>query len=369
MIIRRYIASQILVATAAVAAVLTVILMSGRVIRYFGMAAAGRMDVSLLMAVLVYRLPQFLELIVPLGMFIGILLVFGRLYIDNEMAVLSASGVSRRQTVGFLALPAMVVMLVVGATSLYITPAGNAASEKLFAEQANRNTFDLVKPGRFQRAGERMLYAEALSPDKTELLGVYLYEQKTVADSKMPRQVVVYAQSGRRYADPKTGLQYLELTKGKRYEIAAGERAYNEISFDSYRARLPEPELAQEVTQSKPYTTTQVFARMGHDAPARAEFLWRISMPLLVPIVALLAFSLSKVNPRQGRYLKLLPAILLYLSYVVMIVAARNGIEKGRLAAGMLWAAHAGYLILALVLVSWDEIVLRWRQYRQETAV
>ena len=97
MIIRRYLSLQVLGSTASVALVLTVILMSGRVIKYFGMAADGRMDVKLLTAVLLYRLPGFLELIVPLGMFIAILLVFGRLYLDNEMTVMSASGISRGQ--------------------------------------------------------------------------------------------------------------------------------------------------------------------------------------------------------------------------------------------------------------------------------
>jgi len=100
-IIRRYISLQVLGSTAAVALVLTVILMSGRVIKYFGMAADGRLDVKLLTAVLVYRLPSFLDLIVPLGLFIAVLLTFGRLYLDNEMSVLHASGVSRGQVVGF----------------------------------------------------------------------------------------------------------------------------------------------------------------------------------------------------------------------------------------------------------------------------
>ena len=92
MIIRRYISTQVLATAAAVVLVLTVILMSGRVIKYFGMAADGRLDVHLLTAVLVYRLPGFLDLLVPLGLFIGILLTFGRLYLDNEMSVMSASG-------------------------------------------------------------------------------------------------------------------------------------------------------------------------------------------------------------------------------------------------------------------------------------
>jgi len=364
LIIRRYIASQLLVSTISVAAILTVILMSGRVIRYFGMAAAGKMDVSLLTAVLLYRMPQFLELIVPLGMFIAVLLVFGRLYLDHEMAVLAASGVSRSQIIAHLALPVAFIMALVGFTSLYLTPAGNAASDRIFAAQAKRNTFDLIKPGRFQRAGDRMLYASALSPDKTQLLGVYLFEQRPPAEGEQPRQVVIYAERGKRFVDPQTHLQYLELSNGLRYEVQAGHGAYNEIRFVTFKARLPAD--ASAAGTANPNSTTDILRQIHSDPKAMGEWLWRLSMPALVPVVALLAFSLAKVNPRQGRYLKLLPAILFYLSYIVMIVAAKNGIEKGHLHQSALWGAHIFYLSLALIILGWEPFLRQWRWRRQE---
>ena len=89
-------------------------------------------------------------------------------------------------------------------------------------------------------------------------------------------------------------------------------------------------------------------------------------MPLIAPIAALLALPLAKVNPRQGRYLKLLPAILLYISFVVFIGATRNSIEKGKLAAIALWAVHISYFGLAFLLLSWDSLVLRYQAWQQQ---
>lgn len=365
MIIRRYIALQVLGSAAAVALVLTVILMSGRVIKYFGMAADGRMDVKLLTAVLLYRLPGFLDLIVPLGFFIAILLTFGRLYLDNEMSVLHASGVSRSQIIGHLLLPTVVIMAATAATSLYITPAGNAASERLFAQQAERNTFDLVRPGRFQAVGKRMLYAAALSPDRRRLLDVRLFEQKAVA-GKETRQLLVQAESGRSERDPVTGERFLVLENGVRYEVAAGEAAYSELRFASYRIRLPEPGAAEGLGRLSSYSTPKLWEESHNTALAKAEWLWRVSLPLFVPVAALLAFSLSRVNPRQGRYLKLLPAILLYMSYVVAVGAARNAVEKGRLTETGLWSVHIAYLLLALGLLGMEQLRLWWQRWQRE---
>lgn len=354
---------QVLGSTAAVALVLTVILMSGRVIKYFGMAADGRMDVRLLTAVLVYRLPGFLELIVPLGMFIAILLVFGRLYLDNEMTVMSASGISRGQIVGHMVLPVLFVTGLVAATSLYITPTGNAASEKLFAEQAEQNTFDLVKPGRFQRIGDRMLYAADLSPDRRRLLDVRLFEEKPVANAPA-RQILLQAESARRVVDPATGEAWLELENGVRHDLTAGDPVRREVRFDRYRARLPQPDTVETLTKTRSFSTPVIRAQRAENPQARGEWIWRLSMPALVPVVALLALALSRVNPRQGRYLKLLPAILLYLSYVVGIAAVRNSLEKGKADESLVWGVHAVYLLLALGLLYAERLRLLWQRWR-----
>ncbi|MBH1970438.1 MAG: LPS export ABC transporter permease LptF [Moraxellaceae bacterium] len=364
-IIRRYLTRQLLTTTFAVTALLTLILMGGRVIKYFGMAAEGRLDVELLSAVLLYRLPGFLELIIPLGLFIAVLLVFGRLYIDNEISVMASSGMSRWQLVAFSLPSILLVTLCVAGFSFYLTPHGNLASEKLFNQQANRNTFDMVRAGQFQHVDNNMLYARALSADKTQLLDVTLYNEKARPDGTV-QHTLLYAKTARRFFDEKTALTYIELAEGYRYELTAGQLSYNQLRFQSYRMRLTLNVDEKEISRTRTMTTATIYQRLKEgDLLALGEWLWRCSMPLIAPIAALLALPLAKVNPRQGRYLKLLPAILLYISFVVFIGATRNSIEKGKLIPIALWAVHLSYLVLALLLLSWDGLMLRYRAWRQ----
>lgn len=368
MIIRRYLASQLLVSALAVTALLTFILMGGRVIKYFGMAAQGKLDVELLSAVLLYRLPGFLELIIPLGLFISVLLVFGRLYVDNEMAILAASGVSRWQLAGQLLPSVLGVTVLVGLFSLWITPFGNHASESLFAAQARRNTFDMIRPGQFQQVNDRMLYARALTPDHTRLLDVMMYEERAQRDGKVQRALLM-AESARRYHDPTTGIAYIELLRGERYEIEPGSPAYSRLHFDAYRMQVRDPESVGEITRARTLSTPVILSQLqSGNKLAQGEWLWRLSMPLLAPIAALLALPLARVNPRQGRFLKLFPAILLYISYVVLIAAARNAIEKGKAGPAVLWSVHSAYLVLGLVLLGWEDIQLRLRRRRHGEA-
>ena len=80
----------------------------------------------------------------------------------------------------------------------------------------------------------------------------------------------------------------------------------------------------------------------------QAQLHWRFSLPILALVVTLLAVPLSKVNPRQGRYARMLPSIILYLFYLTLLSTARSQIEDGKLDVYVLYAVHLAFLILAL---------------------
>jgi lipopolysaccharide export system permease protein len=69
----------------------------------------------------------------------------------------------------------------------------------------------------------------------------------------------------------------------------------------------------------------------------------------MVFILTLLAMPLSRVNPRQGRFAKLLPAIFLHVAYLSLLLAALDAIGRGSLPAAIgMWPIHAGFLALGL---------------------
>lgn len=349
MIIQRYINKQVLGTTMAVAGLLTVILMSGRIIQFFERAASGKLSVNLLAAVVWYRLPSFLELILPLGLFMGLLLALGRMYLDNEMSVLSASGIGQRHLIRWLSPVVMLIIIATAVMSLWLTSLGYAASAKLYAEQAERSTFDLIQPGRFQQLGDRMLYAD-LSADRSRLQDVIMLEAKKDANG-VERQVIIQAKSGQRVYDEDLKGQAIELSEGSRWDVRPGDGAYQRMQFDSYRLRYKQADAPLEKADSpRAISTAELWQQRFDDPKAAAEIGWRWSLVVLVPIISLLALPLAKVNPRQGRYLKLLPAVVLYLSYVVLLVATRNAIEKSELGEAVYLVVHGVYLILALVL-------------------
>lgn len=370
MIVFRYLSREVLVTLSAVSAVLLVIIMSGRFIKYLAQAASGALDPGVLFQIMGYRLPGFLQLILPLGLFLGILLAYGRLYLESEMTVLSATGMSPGRLLGITMIPATVVALLVAWLSFSLAPLGATRFAQLINQQDALTEFDTLVPGRFQmlRDGTRVTYTEALSEDRVNLGGVFISEKRASTDGKKDRGIsVLVADKGRQEVDT-NGNRYLILENGYRYDGNPGQPDYRAIKYETYGVMLPKPEVSEDISEREAIPTSTLFgSTVLRD---RAELQWRLSLPLLVFIVTLMAVPLSRVNPRQGRFLKLLPAILLYMAYLTILISVRSAVEKGRLPIGLgLWWVHGLFLAIGIGLMGWQPLRLSQAQRRSRAGV
>ena len=86
----------------------------------------------------------------------------------------------------------------------------------------------------------------------------------------------------------------------------------------------------------------------------------------MIPNVALLALALCKVNPRQGRFLRLFPAIMIYLVYLGLAMVLKSQIEKkGVHLVGALWGLHATVAAIGFFAVLRSDGRLRFKQKKQ----
>lgn len=343
-IIFRYLIRQIMVSMLAVSGILLLVFMSGRFIKYLAEAAQGELAAGVLFSIMGYRFPGFLELILPLGLFIGILLAYGRMYLESEMTILFACGVSDRQLLAKTLLGALPVMLVVAAMSLFISPWGMKQVEHIFNEQSKATEFEMLAPGRFQdlSSGSRVTYTEALSDDKRVLEGVFIAEYGRNGEGV----TLITAESGSQLIDEETGSRFLILEDGGRFQGTPGRLDYNVTGFEAYGLKIQSGEAGDKELEEG-ISTLDLWR--SDNLEDRALLHWRFSLPLIVPIVTLLAVRLSRVNPRQGRFFHLLPAMLVYITYLGLLIVARDALADGKVPEwiGMLWV-HALFLAFGL---------------------
>ncbi len=333
----------------AVSSALLLIFMSGRFVKYLAQAASGEIDGSILFSIMFFRLPAFLELILPLGLFLGILLTYGRLYVESEMIVLEACGTGKNRLLLYTMGPAFVVMLMVASLSLYLTPLGWEKFHEAWDDPNNFSGLGTIVEGRFQRraSNNTVTYTEKLNDERTVMHGVFVASHP---DEKGEEMVVIMSDSGTIYTEPHSQLRYIELEDGYRFQGNPGQLSFTATRFERFGQLIQAQKEKVRIIKSDAKPTRVLF-----DANNRwdlAALQWRFSIPLTVPIIALIALSLSETNHRRGRYIKLLPAILLYIVYLVMLSGARNAIEEGKLAPEIgFWWIHALFLSIGLLLL------------------
>lgn len=367
MIIFRYLCRELLVTLAAVSAVLLLIIMSGRFIFYLALAAKGQLDPAMLFTIMGLRLPGFLQMILPLGLFLAILLAYGRMYLDSEMSVLAATGMSRNRLLAYTLAPAALVAVLVAVLCMLISPLGVNRVEQIINQQNAMSEFDTLVPGRFQgmKNSTRVTYTESLSEQTRELGGVFISEVLTSTSGKKERGIsVLVADKGHQESHP-DGSRYLILENGYRYDGKPGQADYREIQYDRYGVLLPSPEVISELTERDGQPTLEL---VGSKNPRQiAELQWRLSLPLAVLVVTVLAVPLARVNPRQGRFLKLLPAIMLYMVYLGLLIAMRGQIDKARISPALgMWWVHGLFLALGVLLMYWRNLRLKWAALRSD---
>lgn len=342
----------------AVTLVLLLIFMSGRFIKYLAKAASGGISPEILLAIMAYRLPGFLELILPLGFFIGILMAYGRMYLESEMTVLHACGYSQRRLVVTSLLFSLCVAFVVGAMSLFISPWGMQNVDRLLMEQSKKTEFEMLLPGRFQPFDSinSVVYTESISDDKKTMNNVFIAAR--TGDEDLTN--LIYAESGIQRIES-DGQRYLLLQNGTRYLGRPGELKYQNISFSQYGMKIEEADVEASSADRESMSTRDLWSEQDLESVSLLH--WRISLPLLLPVITLLAVSISKVNPRQGRFAHLFPAMLMYVAYLGLLIVARKNLAKGVLPEWIgLWGVHLLFLIISVLLLQKEKLINSLKQ-------
>ena len=218
----------------SVAGVVLAVATAWRFSGYLDEAAQGLLTQDILFLIIAYRLPGFLEVVIPISFFLSIMLVYGRLWADSEMVVLQACGFSDRRLLVMTLVMASLVMLLTAFVTLYLKPLGEAEVEDLFNEQRSMTELDTLVPGRFQtlRTGKRVTYAEELTSDG-ELDTVFISEFRSTGFQKAKDVVTVVAESGHSVSD-ENGDRFLVLRNGKRFSGTPGRNDYQVVEYEEY---------------------------------------------------------------------------------------------------------------------------------------
>jgi lipopolysaccharide export system permease protein len=321
---------------------LFLIALTTRLIRLLGQAAGGKIPSDAVVAFLGFFALHVLPVLLSLTLFVTVLLVITRSYRDSEMVIWLASGVSLAAWCRPVLLFAAPLVLVIALLSFFISPWAAQMSEHYRSRIDARDDVSRVEPGAFgeSRSRDRVFFVESIAGDQTEVRNVF------VNSVQHRRTGVMMSERGRAETAP-NGDRFLVLLAGRRYEGTPGEAEFSLMEFDRYATRIQTKEGDEPLATHKSLSTLALLE--SPTRPNLGELLWRIGVPVSALILALLAIPMSFVNPRAGRSVNLLFALLTYMVYSNLLSISQARVAQGRLAFELgWWLVHAVMLLLLL---------------------
>ncbi|HEX7156797.1 MAG TPA: LPS export ABC transporter permease LptF [Burkholderiaceae bacterium] len=336
MIFRRAMIAELSGTAGAVFTVLFCIVFTQGLVRILGDAASGDVDSKAVFSIVALTALTSLPLVLALTVFIAVLMALSRAFRDSEMVVWFASGQSLFAWVRPVLRFAAPLAVVVAMLSLAVAP----WAERMIAEGRQRfeqrDDVSKVTPGRFveSSASERVFFVENLDLDGARVKNVFVSHRNGDRDN-----LIVAAQGViETHAD---GSRFLVLENGRRYEGTPGVAEYRVLEFDRYAIRLePQTETPVAPSLARALPTAQLVAEPS--ARNLGELLWRIGLPALTLVLALLAIPLAYTNPRIGRSANLIAAVLVFLLYVNGVQIMMAWVQRERVGfATAVWLTHA----------------------------
>lgn len=354
MIIIRYLVRETLKSQLAILFILLLIFFCQKLVRILGAAVDGDIPANLVLSLLGLGVPEMAQLILPLSLFLGLLMTLGKLYTESEITVMHACGLSKAVLVKAAMILAVFTAIVAAVNVMWAGPWSSRHQDEVLAEAKANPGMAALAQGQFQQAtnGSSVLFIESV--DGSDFKDVFLAQIRPKGNA---RPSVVVADSGH-LTQLRDGSQVVTLNQGTRFEGTALLRDFRITDFQNYKAIIGHQAVALD-----PNDTDQMDMRTLWNTDtdrARAELNWRITLVFTVFMMALMVVPLSVVNPRQGRVLSMLPAMLLYLLFFLIQTSLKSNGGKGKLDPTLwMWTVNLIYLALAIVLNLWDTVPVR----------
>jgi lipopolysaccharide export system permease protein len=245
----------------------------------------------------------------PLSLFLAVMTGLGRLYTDSEIYAMRAGGISEARLLRPLMRMAFVLAVVVTLLSTWTRPWAYSQIYLIQATAEASAETRQIRESRFYTFGEneRTVFIEKIAENGSDLQ-------------------VITASNGIFEYFAKPMFHRLQLIDARVYKKVQDGTDYA-AQFGKFTIWLP-------VKNPKPpgykvKTASTIGLGTSSDPVDQAEFQWRLSTPVSALLLTLAAIPLSRSRPRQGRYAKILLALVIYAVYFNLLDVSRSWVEQG----------------------------------------
>jgi lipopolysaccharide export system permease protein len=322
----RYILQQCLGTTIFVTAALTAAIWLTQSLKLVDLIVNRGLSPGLFLYLGILTLPRFVDIVLPIGIFISVLFTYYRMISESEIVVMRAAGLSQFG----LAKPAL-LLSALGAAALltlsaYFLPAATRAFKDLQFEIRNKFVSSVIQEGTFTTISENLTVFVRARDANGELTGFVVQDER---DHTKP--VTIVAERGAFVASDNGSRVF--LVNGNRQQLDETTGKLSVLTFDKYTLDLDDLHDAPGARVREPqeqFFGELLFPSGNIEDSYRNSLLVEAHQRLITPLsalsfvsIALAAMLYGEFN-RRGQLRRILVAVLLAVAFEIADLGLRN---------------------------------------------
>jgi lipopolysaccharide export system permease protein len=341
----RYVLFQLLGSMVFIATVLTAAIWLAQSLRLIDLIVNKGLSVTLFLYLALLVLPRFLDVVLPIALFIAVLFTYAKLTAESELVVMRAVGLGPAG----LARPAL--MLAGGLVALlfvlsgWLLPAATRAFKDLQFEIRHQFVSAVVQEGTFTTLSDRLTVYVRERSQSGELTGILVQDERDpekaitiIAD----RGVIVETPSGPRVVMEFGTRQQLDETSGR----------LSMLSFERYTLDLGDMRDAPvgREREARERDLHELWLQPADKPELRAERHLRLASPFaalsfaLIPLACLLTGEFN----RRGQARRILVAVALAFVFEAIDLGIRNTAARTPVLVPLMYISSIAPALIAL---------------------
>jgi lipopolysaccharide export system permease protein len=321
-------------------------------------------EVFLYLALLI--LPRFLDIVLPIGVFIAVLFTFNRLTAESELVVMRSAGLSHLALAKPVLILAGIAFLILMSLSAYFLPASNRAFKDMQFEIRNRFVSSLIQEGTFTTISDKLTIYIRSRDERGEVVGLL------INDNREPhRPVTILAERGL-FADTPAGSRIV-MVNGNRQQFDPETGKLSLLTFDRYTLDLDSlhdaPIVRFREAQER-FLDELFFPAADIDPALRLGFVIEAHQRILIPLSALsfsvipLACLLPGEFNRRGQLKRALLAIVLAFLFELLGIGVNDLASRAAAAIPLMYTTGLLPFVLGLGILIRGNVRLGFRRPR-----
>ncbi len=332
MILTKYIFKDILRVQLVTFMVLLSVFLCQTVIKLLGKASSGSVPVDIVSELVLYSMPSVGFILIPMTLYVGIIVSLSRMSSDSEMVVMRSTGFSAVTFMKIALVLAFFSAIVSGINSLYFMPKANYEQKVLTKSTQNNPKYLPIESGKFTDFGDYTLYIQEVAGngnDSKKLGQIFVIKNINNVLIAARETIFLSANSGHMHRDD-NGINWLTLDNGTMAKSYGSDGAAQKTTFSSLSIPIPFDK-DEKVEDNSLQSVSSLDLLKSDNHSAKVELQWRIAPIFACFILAIIAIPLSMINPRQGKFARLGPAIALFVCYYMFLLSVRNILNSERM--------------------------------------